>query len=262
MAAIQVTEKAVFPATAQSWNCTSDDLCSSLHGLFGEPFKDFFGFSCELNLQTRRLLMNAVFMQTDRRENCAFMANTDANGNLSPNERITRITSQNPRNNAFKMTKDAQEMIEPFMDPMFKKRNLEGKNIVDWNDARIRSQQCQPNNNLYGNNQVYEVIHGIDPILLLKEIYGSKVDLVSKDDNESTVRKKVTYMIMVLGTSGRVQNSPFTLGSPTIIGTFLLDIKMIVDNRFKHFWKSAGFEQTGILGVNYRDEDETESSDD
>ena len=189
-------DKLPFPTVAYSDYMSSDDFCKTAKPLFG-VFGDFVGFGVYLDTSANMpvLTMSAFFKQVDDAGDFqAFSRDvTGKNDQNSGIQRIQRFDRVAAEGNKFHLNDEAKEMIAPFMHP----KALTNKGEVNWDRAGVVTYRASQS--AFSAPITYSVINYIDPIKILREIYGSKANIyVGNDVNGNPVveAKEVGYQII------------------------------------------------------------------
>ena len=221
-------DKLVFPTVAYSDITSSDKLCKDAKPLFGLVFGDFVGFGVNFNTLTGLFTMSAYFKQVDDAGD-AFQAFSrdvtgkggDQNSGIQRIQRFDRVASEG---NKFHLNDDAAEMIAPFMH----RAALTNNGEVNWKMAGVITTRAIQNT--FSAPVTYSVINFIDPIKILREMYGAEADIyVGKDNagNPVTEKKEVSYQILVMGSIATTPNPYGVQQQDNPEGPFKLDIRQV-----------------------------------
>ena len=164
---ITVESKEPFPAVAKQDITTSTRLGHLFSKLF-DVFEDFEGVKIEVNAYGQ-IGVAAYFRHADF-GNDALVAFCRDEKDPSKNDTMERIRRQRrirEEGVKFYPTKEAKEAFEDFLLP-----NIKNQKSIDWN--RIVADETNPTP--YGTAEVLSKIQFIDPVALLREIYGTKND--------------------------------------------------------------------------------------
>lgn len=205
-------DKLPFPTVAYADYMSSDDFCKIAKPLFG-VFEDFVGFGVYLDTNSNIpiLTMSAFFKQVDDAGD--FQAfSRDVNGKNNQNsgiQRLQRFERVAAEGNKFHISDTAKEMIAPFMHP----KALTNKGDVNWDKAGVITYRASQS--AFSAPITYSVINYIDPIKILREIYGSKANIYTANDadgkpiiNEKEVGYQIIPMPMANGAGQMLQSTP------------------------------------------------------
>ncbi len=207
-------DKLPFPTVAYSEYMSSDDFCKTAKPLFGTVFGDFVGFGVYLDTSAAMpvLTMSAFFKQVDDAGDAFQAFSRDVTGKNDQNsgiQRIQRFERVASEGNKFHLNDEAKEMIAPFMHV----KALNHKGEVVWDRAGVVTYRASQS--AFSAPITYSVINYIDPIKILREIYGSKANIyVGNDESGNAVieEKEVAYQIipmpMANGAGQMVQAGP------------------------------------------------------
>ncbi len=184
-------DKLQFPTVSYALYQTSDDFCKTANPLF-EVFGDFVGFGVYLDTSTNipLLTMSAFFKQVDDAGDFqAFSRDVtgknDQNSGIQRIQRFDRVASEG---NKFHLNDEAKEMIAPFMHA----KVLTNKGEVNWDRTGVVTYRASQS--AFSAPVTYSVVNYIDPIKILREIYGSMANIYL--GNGETAEKEVGYQII------------------------------------------------------------------
>lgn len=202
---VDPADRLVFPTTAHSEITTTAELDKKLGLLFKSTFADFYGLRPEYNFNTNRLTLAACFTHQafNGGERVAFRPNNFKNGSdINGYERVSNFYLAINEGNKFHITEDAMDAIEPFIAFEARERS---NGEVNWKANGLITEESENGTNNFlmdYNRKTFSVIHFIDPIAMIKEIYGTSVNVyVGNDDsgNPMIEEHEVDYDIHVLG---------------------------------------------------------------
>ena len=163
-------EPADFSARATGANdfITSFELCNMINTIMKQIFDDYEGSIFEV-AQNGAPIVSLFFHHRlpDDQDACkAFLQKSEET--QYKNKLVGRVVYQNRlarEGNSYKISQDAMEGLDKFIYDSFRDR----KGKVRWNE--ITMDVAQPN-----SREVLSKVYGIDPVSILKLVYGTKVD--------------------------------------------------------------------------------------
>ena len=199
-------DKLPYPSVAYINYTLSDEFCKTANPLFKAVFSDFEGFGVWLDIDptsNRQILtMSAFFNQYKDDKNLdpdkyrAFSYDGKGkDGKESGFARINRFERIAEEGNKFHITDEAKDMIAPFMHP----RALTNKGEVNWDRTGVVTYRASQSGFGYSAPITYSVVNFIDPVKILREIYGAKAEIYVGKGNDGvpvTELKDVAYQIL------------------------------------------------------------------
>lgn len=232
-------DKLVFPSIAYSEITSSDKLCKDARPLFS-VFGDFVGFGVNFNQLNGLFTMSAYFKQVDESDTGfkAFSRDITSKSDQSRGiQRIQRFDRVASEGNKFHLEDDAAEMIAPFMHRTVYTNNGE----VNWDRNGVVTTRAIQSS--FAAPITYSVINFIDPIKILREMYGAKANVyVGNSDGAPVIEEReVSYQIFVMGSIASMTPNPY--GGPmqeNPEGPFKLDIRQVDVNETHKAAKEVG----------------------
>lgn len=237
---IDQDSKLVFPTLAYSNLTSTDQLCKMMQAIFS-VYADYYGATVTYNPNTNQLTLNAHFAQLENQEEgkvYAFEPNGVLKGKNSESglRRIQQFERTVSEGNRFSITEDGKTGLAKFITRSFKN----DKNEVKWAALGLITQYYDPAP--FGGQAVTcNVINGISPIAILKELYGDKANIyVGKDaDGQAAFEETdVEYEIVVIS-SLQQPNYNGVVSNPSE-GPFKIDIRQISKKRLQESAKEVG----------------------
>ena len=255
VASVEYDHKEAFLGMDLHTMMSSIDLDKKFKTLFEDTFADFVGFRPAWNMNNGRFTLSAFFVQKEFKDGVktAFtMQKQDKSAALTA--RIKRM--QNIASNAsfFELSEDAKNAFKDYM--AIEAKDVSGKNIR-WDNNDVVCQLGDPVQGQIGMSKTYNVIHYIDPLPLLRTLYGEKADMVDgyDDDGNPLVREvDVDYDIAVLGIQTNI-NAMNGVQEPNVMATgitnkpVVLDIHQVNSKGMQAISKSLGIQYRNALGI-------------
>lgn len=227
--------KMTFPTLASSKLETTDHLCELANTLFKPIFADWKGSVVNFNPNTGRLYMSLFFDQTIPVADGEIRgfeplggAKEESNSGL---RRIQSFEQRQTEGNKFTISENAKSGLAKFI----AKDNRQTE--VNWKALGLITQDGDA-------NVTRNVVNFIDPRAILREIYGTKINVfVGHDENGAPVfeEHEVDYQIIVLRASAsaamdnkRPEEGPFDIDIRQI------DKAQLVDSQQKMGVRSTG----------------------
>ena len=190
--------KLVFPTLRHTMVTSSIELDGTFAQIFKSAYDDFTGFRPCRDRQTGRFYLTACFEQKQYPENASTAFEFGVKQKESTGfERIQSLYRMTTEGNRFHLTDEAKKEIGRFVGIEGRDRNKD----VLWNSAEVVSQLGDPQTSFGMPSKTYNVINYIDPVILLKEVYGTKAKVYVGDENDvpQIETHLVEYEINVLG---------------------------------------------------------------
>lgn len=240
---IDKNDKLVFPTLANSILTTSDELCRMAKMIF-QNFEDYYGTVAVINNGV--LTLSVHFAQIENRNDGAYYA-FEPNGSLngankeSGLRRIKQFDRTVTEGNKFSITENGKSAMGKFMSRQAKDQN----GNVKWNALGVITQYSDAQ--LFGGTPILcNVINLVDPIAVLKELYGEEARLltsIDEDGNAVLEETPVDYEILVLS-SLQVPGINGALNTPSNEGPFKIDIRQINKKQLKKSAQQVGMNLT------------------
>ena len=243
---IDQEDKLVFPTLSNAIITSSDSLCKILRQLFDDVFSDFAGLNVEFNPNNDRFTIVAYFYQTngntgnkDKPYRCFVKDAYDQNGNnIHGYERFDRFRRITDNGQRYIITDDAKSILEPFMH----RDACDNKGNVLWNSRNVGiiTNTNKQRVDFYSRNESYSVIHLIDPIKLIQELYGRKANIyIGNDETNNPIieKRELGYQIIVNRSIG-TNNTPMSNYNR---GPYQITIYQVDFERVKEESKNIGF---------------------
>lgn len=196
-AKIEIVNHPEFPLTDRGTTMSTIEMDKQFKLLIGSVFEDIFGVRPSWNLATGRLTVSLFFDQAKHSPDAitAFKVNA-VDGSTGGLDRINRFFNLNAATSMFYLTDEAKEALAPFMADDAKNRD----GSIRWESLDVVT-QAQDNVSSFGMSKAYNVINYLNPVALLKAIYGDKAKGIGTDDegNYSIVERDVDYTIEIKG---------------------------------------------------------------
>lgn len=190
-------DKAVFPTMGHVKVTSSTEMIKWFKPLFS-VFEDFAGFRSNWNTQTNQFYLSACFIQGDYAPDAcvAFRPNVVKGSKSSGWARVNSFNRATREGNRYHLQDEVRDAIGKYIGMLGRNRDRS----INWENRNIVSQICDNPNTM--NPRTYNLINFIDPILLLKEIFGSEVSMNTGTDAEGNAifeDHAVEYGIIVTG---------------------------------------------------------------
>lgn len=202
---------------------TSFEMCNMINTIMKQTFDDYEGSIFEV-AQNGAPIISLFFhhrLPDDQNVCKAFLQKSEES--QYKNKLVGRVVYQNRlarEGNSYKISQDAMEGLDKFIYDSFRDR----KGKVRWNE--ITMDVAQPN-----SREVLSKIYGVDPVAILKLVYGTKMD-----------DKEYDYEV-------QIKNS---LASNAFTGTgagYLLGVTQIDKIQLDRALRNAGIVNPNGLGI-------------